>query len=159
MMENSSEENLYTKEAYEWLLATYGNRVCTYRADIRQFTDTLFRETVQTYIHQISYCGVVSHNQNKIVDHSIKEFTLGIWTILLHATRVWKEAVSKMLLPFSFKAVCQKYNSLDIGEDRKTSEHKFSGIQFQNFRTDYHTWGCPVFVLEPPCVGRNERAT
>ena len=36
-----------------------------------------------------------------------------------------------------------------MDEDRKTPEKKVSGVEFQNFPTDYHTWVCPLFVLEP----------
>ena len=52
-----------------------------------------------------------------------------------------------MLWPFSFKAVLQRYNILEIDEDRKSPEQKFSSVEFQIFFTDYHTWGCPVFIL------------
>ena len=54
------------------------------------------------------------------------------------------------MIPFSFKAVCQSYNSLEIDDDGKTPEEKFSGVDFQIFPTYYHTLGCPVFVLEDP---------
>ena len=44
-------------------------------------------------------------------------------------------------------------------KDWKTPEQKFSGMEFKNFPTDYHTWGCPVFFLEPPPSGMAGRAT
>ena len=40
-----------------------------------------------------------------------------------------------------------------MDKDGKKSEHNFSGIEFQILPTDYHTWGCPVFVLETPLRG------
>ena len=35
----------------------------------------------------------------------------------------------------------------------KALEQKFSGAGFHFFPTDYHTWGCPVLVLEAPLWG------
>ena len=55
-----------------------------------------------------------------------------------------------MLWIFLFKSVCQRYNILDMDEDVKMQEQNFSGMEFQIFPTDYHTWGFPVFVLESP---------
>ena len=38
-------------------------------------------------------------------------------------------------------------------KDRKTREQKFSGMKLKICPTDYHTWGFPVFVIEPPSQG------
>ena len=35
-------------------------------------------------------------------------------------------------------------------EDGKTPEQKFSGVGFQICPIDYHTWVCPIFVIEAP---------
>ena len=52
-----------------------------------------------------------------------------------------------MLWHFSLKEVCQIYNNLEIDKDVKILEHKFSGVEYQNFPTEYHTWDCLVFVI------------
>ena len=33
------------------------------------------------------------------------------------------------------------------------AEQNFVCVEFQNFPLDYHTWGCPIFVLEAPLQG------
>ena len=91
-----------------------------------------------------------SNHKNSIVDHSIKKLTLGSRTLLFHATIMWPEDMSTKLLNLYFKAAFQRYNSLEMEKDKKTSEQKFSGVEFQIYPTDYHTWGYPVFVLEAP---------
>ena len=53
-------------------------------------------------------------------------------------------------MPFFFKAYLQRYNILEMDEDRKMSEQKFSDVKFQIFPTAYHTWFFPVFVLDAP---------
>ena len=87
------------------------------------------------------------HHQNAIVERRIKELTLGSQNFLLHATILWPETVSTMLWPFYFKVA---NNSLEMDEDRKTPEKIRFGVELQICPTDYHTWGCPVFVLEAP---------
>ena len=51
---------------------------------------------------------------------------------------------------FLFKSAFHRYNILDIDEDGKIPDQNFSGVEFQIFPTDCHTWGCPVFNLESP---------
>ena len=72
MRGTSDEETLWAKEAYERLAFTHGDRFCAYRLDNISFAYTLFKEVVQTYGHQIIYCGVGYHHQKTIVDHRIK---------------------------------------------------------------------------------------
>ena len=49
----------------------------------------------------------------------------------------------ELLLQVSLTKVQQK----NMNEDGKTSEKKFSDLEFQIFLTDHHTWGCVIFVL------------
>ena len=112
MRGTSDEEDLLAKEADENLADTHGARVCDYRAENISIEDTQFKESVQTCGQQISYCGVGSNPQNEIVERSIKELTLVSWNLLIHATRLWPEAVITIMWSFSFKASCQRYNRL-----------------------------------------------
>ena len=145
-----------TKESYEHLSASHKARVCAYRADNEIFTDPLLKEALHTCRQEISYCRGVSHNQNTIVEHMIKGLTLCRQTLLIHATRLWTEYVITFLQPFLFKAEFQRYNSLDIDKYRKTPDQKFSVVYFQVSPMDFHTWGCPNFVLKAPLQGGSE---
>ena len=40
-----------------------------------------------------------------------------------------------------------------MDEDGKILEQRLSGVDFQFFPIYYHTWSCPVFVLESPLQG------
>ena len=82
--------------------------------------------------------------------------TLGRQTLLIHATRLCTEDVITLLLTFLFKAVRQRYNSLEMEKDRKTPDQKFSGVDFQVSPMDYHTWGYIVFILKDPLHGGSE---
>ena len=96
---------------------------------------------------------MVSHRRNAILEHSIKEFTLGIRTLILQAIRMCPEAVSTMMWTLSFKTACQRCNSLEMYKYGKNPEQKFAGVEFQNFPTYYHSWCCPIFFLEDPFQG------
>ena len=67
--------------------------------------------------------------------------TLGSCTLLKNATISWPESVITMLCPFSFKSAYQSYNILEMYEDGKIPDQNFSGMEFQNFPTKYHSWG------------------
>ena len=97
MRVTSTEETLQSKEAYKRLTDTHKYRLCTLREDNGRFSDPLLKELFQTCRQNISKYVVVSHHQNKVVDHRIKELTLVSWTLLLHTTRLYPESVSTIL--------------------------------------------------------------
>ena len=43
-----------------------------------------------------------------------------------------------------------------MGEDRKSPDQKFPSVKFQLCPTEYHTWGCLVFILKFPLHGSPE---
>ena len=79
--------------------------------------------------------------------------TLGRWTLLMKATRLCPEAVITMMCHLSFKAAYQRYKSLDIYKDGYILEKNFAGAAFQILPMDYHTWVCPIFILEDTLKG------
>ena len=99
----SAEETIRYKEAYKYLEATHRARVCAYREDNGRFTEPQLKEAVQTCRQHIIYCGVGSHQQNAIMEISIKELILVSWTLLLHTTKLWPKVVSTIMLHFCFK--------------------------------------------------------
>ena len=55
MRGTQADETLHTKEAYERLLDTHGDRVCAYRVNNRMFSYPLLNDSVQTWGQHISY--------------------------------------------------------------------------------------------------------
>ena len=111
------------------------------------------KEAIRSCGKQIIFYEVGSHQQNGIVERMIKELSVGIQTLLLHATRLFTEAVSTMLCHLSFESSGHRYNSLEIDEEVNTPEHKYSNVEFRILPIDYHTWVYPVFFLEFPLQG------
>ena len=63
----------------------------------------LFLNDVKLNAQTISFCGVNAHHQNGIVERHNRTLTDSAWTMLLHAERMWPEAVSQILWPFALK--------------------------------------------------------
>ena len=97
---------------------------------------------------------MVSHHQNAISEHRIKELNLGRRTLLFHATILWPEAVITMLWPLSFKAELQRYN---IGQ--KDARAEVLCCVVPNFPYRLTHLGLPHLCPRSPTVGGDGRAT
>ena len=91
---------------------------------------------------------VGAHHQNGISESHIGLLTRGSRTNLLHAQRRWPEAIGEILWPFSWKDYERRYNDLHLDKDGLSPLQKYSKI-YQPFRIrDYHTFGCPEYILD-----------
>ena len=88
------------------------------------------------------------HFQNGIAERGIKELTQIARTILLHAQRHWPEYISSMLWPFALKTACERLNELSINENGETPISRLAGAAGLIVKQIYHTFGCPVFILD-----------
>jgi len=69
-------------------------------------------------------------------------------TMLLHAMRLWPEIITEDLWPFALKLAVDIHNSTP-GLSGLSPDEIFSGQKStKNRLADFHTFGCPVFVLE-----------
>ncbi len=68
--------------------------------------------------------------------------------MLLHAMRSWPEIITKDLWPFALKLAVDIHISTP-GPSGLSPDEIFSGQKStKNRLTDFHTFGCPVFVLD-----------
>ena len=111
----------------------------------------MFKDVFQICGQQIIYCGMVSHHQNAIVERSIKSLTLGSHTLLFRSTILWLENVIIIMCTLSFKVACQRYNILDMDEDRNTPEQKFYGVGFLFFLQTTTPGSALSFSYKPHC--------
>ena len=68
--------------------------------------------------------------------------------MLLHAIRHWPEMVSTILWPFALKAACERMNKLCINDDGVLPESMLASVPNSVQIQDFHTWGCPVYILD-----------
>lgn len=149
------EETLEAKASFERILNTFGHQVRSYRADNGRFADLGFHEAVKNSNQSISFCGVGAHFQNGIAERAIKELTYSARTILLDAKRHWPEAISTMLWPLALKVACERMNNLSLDDDGNSPASILAGTENQIIVENYHTFGCPVFVLDSSLQSRS----
>ena len=144
----SSSETYESKKAYERVAATYGVKIKSYHGDNLRFNDKLFVGDCEASGQNISFCGVGAHHQNAIAERKIKEITYGARTVLLHAKRKWPKVIKTVLWPYAMQSVVERHNKLSLHPDGKSPLEKFSGIADDIRPSEFHTWGCPVYILE-----------
>jgi hypothetical protein len=144
-----SQEALEGKYRFEQMAATHGVKVKAYRADNGIMACHDFVQHVNVNQQTISYCGVNAHGQNGIAERSIRTVCDRARTMLLHAMEHWPEAVSIDLWPFALKMAADIHNATP-GPSGLSPEEIFTQQKSRPDRLlDFHTFGCPVFVLNP----------
>jgi len=83
-----------------------------------------------------------------VAERGIKELTLISRTILLYAPRHWPEMISTIIWPLALKATCERVNNPSINETGESPHSRISKADNIIMKQDYHTWGCPVYVLD-----------
>ena len=84
------------KWTFEKFARSCGVQVRAYRADNGRFGEQAFRDECALQEQSIIFCGVGAHHQNGIAEACVKVSTLGARTLLLHAQRLWPEAIITM---------------------------------------------------------------
>lgn len=62
--------------------------------------------------------------------------------------RNWPSVIKPSLWPYALLADTKRHNELSLNEQGKSPLELFSGINEEITCSDFHTWGCPVFVLD-----------
>ena len=144
----SSQETLDAKCGYERTANAHGVTVGGYHADNLRFNDNKFTGDCVSKGQKLTFCGVGAHHQNGVVERKNKELTNGARTVLLHAQRKWPKVIKPLLWPYALLSVVERHNRLSLDKDGKSPMEKFSSTHEDIHPTDFHTWGCPVFVLD-----------
>ena len=143
----TSQATFEAKQAYEREAASFDVKIKSYHADNLRFNDRNFQGDCIKNKQTISFCGVGAHHQNAIAESKVKSICYGARTILLHAKRKWPKVIATALWPFAMQAIVRRHNHLALDENGSSPIEKFSGIKDNIDPTDFHTWGCPVYIL------------
>ena len=81
----NQDETLKAKASFERKMKEFGVLVESYHANNERFAKREFREEIIKNNQSISFCAVGAHHQNGLVENRIKDCTLGVRTLLLHA--------------------------------------------------------------------------
>eukprot|EP00957_Ditylum_brightwellii_P100577 7666354-Ditylum_brightwellii.AAC.1 len=67
---------------------------------------------------------------------------------LFHAKRKCPNVISTVLWPFCYKNTDEHYNHLHLNIDGISPIECLMGHREELVAGDFHTWGCPVFILD-----------
>ena len=56
--------------------------------------------------------------------------------------------ISSVLWQYALQAIIKRHNRLSLNADGLSPLERFSGIIDDNMPTEFHTFGCPVFILD-----------
>lgn len=149
MRDLTAESTLAAKREFEQRCAIRGVTVAHYHADNGRFAEPAFVQDCRACHQELTFCGVGAHHQNGITERAIKDVTLILRTLLLHAMRYWPEYIATMLWPFAAKCAQDRINNLQANLDHETPDMWFSGVCWVNVQLKhYHTFDCPVYILD-----------
>ena len=114
MQDFSLAETLLAKGAVEKVMAQAGPSIKHYHADNGRFADNGVVDAVNSKYQKLTFCGVVAHHQNGIIENKNKVLTTGARILLLHGIRMWTQMIDYMFWPFAMKAVAERLNSLQM---------------------------------------------
>ena len=129
------------------MIAQHGVTVKRYHADNSRFNSKNFMDDAKLKGQEISFCGVGAHHQNAIAESKIKMVCYGGRTVLLHAKRKWPKVICTALWPYAMQSIIVRHNHLSLDTNGRSPLEKYSGIIDMIDPKDFHTWGCPVFIL------------
>ena len=99
---------------------------------------------------KITFYGVGAHRQNAVVKSKIKELSNGARTVLLHAKRKRPEVITTILWPFALQSVVEHHNRVYLDKDERSPLEKISNTKDEIITTNFHSWGCPIYILDAP---------
>ena len=73
--DDSSEETIAAKRAFETFAAEHGVKILHYHCDNGRFQDNAFRQACHDARQQLTFCGVNAHFQNDITERSIRNLS------------------------------------------------------------------------------------
>jgi hypothetical protein len=141
-------EAIHAKQSFELHASSFNRVIRKYHSDNGIFSSKLFREACLSQHQHLTFCGVDAHHQNGIAERYIRTITEKARTMLIHAMINWPEIITENLLPFAVQLAIDLHNATPNAAGF-TPEEIFSGTKHPSNLTSFHSFGCPIFVLEP----------
>jgi hypothetical protein len=143
-----AKEAVSAKHRFELFASSFNRPIKKYHADNGIFATKLFRDSCTKNHQQITFCGVDAHHQNGIAEWYIRTITEQARTMLVHVMIHWPEIIKESFWPYAIQLAVDIHNSTPTPSGLTPME-LFSGVKGHNNLQHFHTFGCPIFVLEP----------
>jgi len=147
-IDDSSEETLATKRAFETFTAEHDVKILHYHCDNGHFQDNAFKQACHDARQQLTFCGVNAHFQNGIAERSIRDILESARKQLLHTRACCPQAVHFALWSHVLRNTALLHNTLPVLEDGTSRLELFSSIHVGSNMKHVHIFGCPVVALQ-----------
>jgi hypothetical protein len=142
-----AEELVKSKLEFKDFASRYDIKIKSIRADNGVYTAKLFQESCQKKQQSLTFCAVGAHWQNGIAERFIGSITQRARTILLHAMARWPTVITEDMWTFAIRHAVNFHNSSIRRDKNKSPYHLFTGQESPWNLSDFHVFGCPVYVL------------
>lgn len=146
----SAEETLQSKRSFEAFSQNRGVTIRSYHADNGIFRANAWMDDCRQMRQPMTFAGVAAHHQNGYAERRIRSLQEMARTMLVHANHKWSQAVTTQLWPYALRMANQMINEAPNMQDpqRRSPEQIFTTSQVQVNPKHWHTFGCPVYVLD-----------
>ena len=146
---NDAEAVVQAKSRFEQFAQSFNVRIKHYHCDNGIFADKTYKAACAASNQSISFCGVNAHHQSGIAEKRIRDLRDSARSMLLLAKHNWPDAISTHLWGFAMNyASTIRASTLREGEKR-TPLQKFAQTPDPPSVHRFHTFGCPVYTLDP----------
>ena len=144
-----ADETVEAKKAFESYMQSLGLTVKAYHADNGIFRAHKWVNACNENKQQLTFAGVNAHHQNGVAERRIRELQELARTMMIHASRRWKNTLSTTLWPYALRIANNVYNNtpLQSHKDQITPIQAASGATVEINKKHYKPFGCPVYVL------------
>jgi hypothetical protein len=142
-------EAIEGKQIFERLALTHGVKVKAYQVDNGIMSSHDYIEHQHANQQAITFCGMNAYGQNGIAERYIRTLCDRARTMLLHAMEHWPDVITLELWPCALKMAADIHNATPGPSGLSPEEILTKQWARPDRFLDFHTFGCPVFVLDP----------
>ena len=152
---SGAEETLEGKLAFERYAMARGVKIAAYHADNGIFKAKAWVDACNRQNQPLTFAGVGAHHTNGKAERRIRELQDMARTMLIHANRRWKNAITANLWPYAIRHANDCLNAApNMQQPSKRSPLQlFSNTPVNVNRKHWKPFGCPVYVLDEALQG------
>ena len=139
---------LEAKQQYEAFGKRYGRVLCHIHSDNGTFKAKDFKDAAAADNVKQSFSGVGAHWQNGIAERSIGAVTSLARSMLSHSMRRWPAVIDESFWTFAVRQACNILNMMPRSRKDTSNYELFTGEKPPLAPSDFHVFGCPVYVLD-----------
>ena len=146
----SVEETLQSKKAFETFAMQRGIRVQACHADNGIFRANKWVNDCMDNNQPLTFAAVGAHHQNGFAERRIRTIQELARSMLIHAAERWPQAITLHLWPYAIQTANTMVNETPnmTSSSRLCPEQMFSQSVVSPNQKHWHTFGCPVYVLD-----------